>query len=53
MSCGVDSMIGAELRNWISKELAVETALNKLFSPSITVSKFSELVCGAQGIVVE
>nr|D2E9X0.1 RecName: Full=Reducing polyketide synthase DEP5; AltName: Full=Depudecin biosynthesis cluster protein 1 [Alternaria brassicicola]ACZ57548.1 polyketide synthase [Alternaria brassicicola] len=52
-SYGVDSMIGAELRNWIFKDLGLDIAFQQLLSPSLTISKFSELVCGAQGIVVE
>ena len=52
-SYGVDSMIGAELQNWIFKELALDIAFQQLLSPSLTISKFAELVCGAQGIVVE
>ncbi|KAF1841194.1 polyketide synthase [Cucurbitaria berberidis CBS 394.84] len=52
-SYGVDSMIGAELRNWIFKELAMDIAFQQLLSPSLTISKFAELVCGAQGIPVE
>jgi hypothetical protein len=52
-SYGVDSMIGAELRNWIFKELALDIAFQQLLSPSLTILKFAELVCGAQGILVE
>lgn len=52
-SYGIDSMIGAELRNWIFKELALDIAFQQLLSPSLTISKFAELVCVAQGILVE
>jgi len=52
-SYGVDSMIGAELRNWIFKELGLDIAFQQLLSPSLTILKFAELVCGAQGISIE
>ncbi|EAT86508.2 hypothetical protein HBI56_102290 [Parastagonospora nodorum] len=52
-SYGVDSMIGAELRNWIFKELALDIAFQQLLSPSLTITKFAELVCNAQGIIVQ
>ncbi|CCF33226.1 hypothetical protein CH063_00138 [Colletotrichum higginsianum] len=52
-SYGIDSMIGAELRNWIFKELALDIAFQQLLSPSLTISKFAELVCVTQGILVE
>ncbi|KAJ5029838.1 hypothetical protein PSV08DRAFT_244351 [Bipolaris maydis] len=44
VSYGIDSMIGAELRNWIFKELTLELAFHQLFSSSLTISRFSELV---------
>lgn len=43
-SYGVDKMIGAELRNCIFKELALDIAFQKLRSPTLTISKFAELV---------
>lgn len=52
-SYGVDSMIGAELRNWIFKELGLDIAFQQLLSPSLTILKFAELVCVNQGIAVE
>ncbi|KAF4990933.1 hypothetical protein FGRMN_8171 [Fusarium graminum] len=52
-SYGIDSMIGAELRNWIFKELGLDIAFQQLLSPSLTISKFSELICATQGITVE
>ncbi|KAJ0295368.1 hypothetical protein COL516b_012632 [Colletotrichum fioriniae] len=52
-SYGIDSMIGAELRNWIFKELSLDIAFQQLLSPSLTISKFAELVCVTQGILVE
>lgn len=52
-SFGVDSMTGAELRNWIFKELSLDIAFQQLLSPSLTIPKFSELVCKTQHIAVE
>jgi hypothetical protein len=52
-SYGIDSMIGAELRNWIFRELALEITFQQLLSPSLTITKFAELVCNAQGIIAE
>ncbi|KAF5651820.1 polyketide synthase [Fusarium sp. NRRL 25303] len=49
-SYGIDSMIGAELRNWIFKELGLDIAFQQLLSPSLTIPKFAELVCVSQGI---
>ncbi|KAL7757381.1 hypothetical protein ACKLNR_011908 [Fusarium oxysporum f. sp. zingiberi] len=45
-SYGIDSMIGAELRNWIFKELGLDVAFQQLLSPSLTIPKFAELICG-------
>ncbi|KAI0403612.1 polyketide synthase [Xylaria palmicola] len=50
-SYGIDSMIGSELRNWIFKELGLQIAFQQLLGPSLTIQKFSELVCENQGIV--
>ncbi|RKK69506.1 Lovastatin diketide synthase mokB [Fusarium oxysporum] len=52
-SYGIDSMIGAELRNWIFKELGLDIAFQQLLSPSLTIPKFAELICGSQGIFVD
>ncbi|KAI1026382.1 hypothetical protein LB503_012850 [Fusarium chuoi] len=49
-SYGIDSMIGAELRNWIFKELGLDIAFQQLLSPSLTIPKFAELICVSQGI---
>lgn len=51
-SYGIDSMIGAELRNWIFKELGLDIAFQQLLGPSLTITKFSEQVCANQGIDV-
>nr|ART35027.1 polyketide synthase [Fusarium verticillioides] len=52
-SYGIDSMIGAELRNWIFKELGLDIAFQQLLSPSLTIPKFAELICVSQGIVID
>ena len=49
-SYGIDSMIGAELRTWIFKELAIDIPFQQLLGPSLTVTKFAEQVCANQGI---
>ena len=46
-------MIGAELRNWIFKELGLDIAFQQLLGPSLTIRKFSELVVANQGIQIE
>ena len=50
---GLDSMIGAELRNWIFKEFALDIPFQQLLSPSLTLTKFSGQVCANQSIAVE
>lgn len=52
-SFGIDSMIGAELRNWIFKELGLDIAFQQLLGPALTIRKFSELVVANQGIQIE
>jgi hypothetical protein len=49
---GLDSMIGAELRNWIFKEFALDIPFQQLLGASLTVTKFAVQVCENQGIVV-
>ncbi|CAI7658413.1 unnamed protein product [Penicillium glandicola] len=51
-SYGVDSMIGAELRNWIFKELGLDISFQQLLGPSLTITKFAEHVCEKQGITM-
>lgn len=43
-SYGIDSMIGAELRNWIFKEYRVDIPFQQLLSPTLTVDKFARQV---------
>ncbi|KAF4336886.1 polyketide synthase [Fusarium beomiforme] len=52
-SYGIDSMIGAELRNWIFEEFGLDIAFQQLLSPSLTISKFAELACMFQGILID
>lgn len=47
---GLDSMIGAELRNWIFKEYAFDIPFQQLNGPGLTIVKFAGLVCAAQGL---
>lgn len=50
-SYGVDSMIGAELRNWIFKELRIDMPFQQLLEETLTITKFAGQVCASQGIV--
>lgn len=50
-SYGIDSMIGAELRNWIFKDYRLDIPFQRLLAPTLTISKFAGLVCEAAGIV--
>jgi len=52
-SYGIDSMIGAELRNWIFKEFAIDIPFNQLLGPSLTTTRFAEQVCANHGIKME
>ncbi|KAK0616599.1 KR domain-containing protein [Immersiella caudata] len=48
---GVDSMTGAELRNWIFKEYRIDIPFQQLLAPSLTIGKFARQVCVAAGVV--
>ncbi|KUL88399.1 hypothetical protein ZTR_04915 [Talaromyces verruculosus] len=50
---GLDSMIGAELRNWIFKELGLDISFQRLLGPELTIWKFAIEVCANQGQVLE
>lgn len=50
-SYGIDSMIGAELRNWIFKEYRFDIPFQQLLAPSLTINKFSMRVCETLGQV--
>lgn len=47
---GLDSMIGAELRNWIFKELGLDIPFQQLLAPTLTITKFAKQVCANQGV---
>ncbi|KAI4268067.1 MAG: hypothetical protein LQ337_008059 [Flavoplaca oasis] len=50
---GLDSMIGAELRNWIFKEFGLDIPFQQLLGPALTITKFAIQVCANQGQVLE
>ena len=52
-SSGLGSMIGAELRNWIFEEYALDIPFQQLLGPTLTLGKFATQVCANQGVVVE
>jgi hypothetical protein len=49
-SYGIDSMVGAEIRNWIFTELGMDIPFQQLLGPALTIARFAELVCVNQGI---
>jgi hypothetical protein len=49
-SYGIDSMIGAELRNWIFKEYRLDVPFQQLLGETLTITKFAIQVCASQGI---
>lgn len=49
-SYGIDSMIGAELRNWIFKEYKLDVPFQQLLGESLTITKFAVQVCAAHGL---
>ncbi|KAI1734298.1 KR domain-containing protein [Xylaria scruposa] len=49
-SYGIDSMIGAELRNWIFKEFKLDIPFQQLLGPSLTIAKFAAQVCMHHGV---
>ncbi|KAK6217897.1 hypothetical protein LQW54_003185 [Pestalotiopsis sp. IQ-011] len=49
-SYGIDSMIGAELRNWIYKEYKMDVPFQQLLGPTLTITKFATQVCASQGV---
>lgn len=53
VSYGLDSMIGAEFRNWVSKEFEVDIPFQQLLARNLTVSKFAADLCIRLRNVVE
>ncbi|KAK2024712.1 fatty acid synthase [Colletotrichum zoysiae] len=51
-SYGIDSMIGAELRNWLFKEFGLDVPFQQLLGPSLTPTKLGEQICASHGIAV-
>jgi hypothetical protein len=49
-SYGIDSMIGAELRNWIFKEYRIDIPFQQLLGPTLTITKFATQICASQGL---
>lgn len=49
-SYGIDSMIGAELRTWIFKELDLDVPFQQLLGASLTINKFADIVCSKHGV---
>ncbi|EOA86100.1 uncharacterized protein SETTUDRAFT_161582 [Exserohilum turcica Et28A] len=52
-SYGIDSMIGAELRNWIFKEFAMDIPFQQLLGPTLTTVELGKKVCIKHGILKE
>lgn len=44
-SHGLDSMIGAEFRNWIFREFKVDVPFQQLLAGSLTISELARLLC--------
>ncbi|KAK1964696.1 hypothetical protein LY78DRAFT_659113 [Colletotrichum sublineola] len=51
-SYGIDSMIGAELRNWFFKDFGLDIPFQQLLGPSLTPTKLAEQICASHGIAV-
>lgn len=45
-------MIGAELGNWIFKELGLDIPFQQLLGPALPITKFAIQVCANQGRVL-
>ncbi|RDW80312.1 lovastatin diketide synthase LovF [Coleophoma cylindrospora] len=48
---GLDSMIGAELRNWIFKEYGLDIPFQQLLGPTMTIVRFAAVVCAFHKLV--
>ena len=53
VSYGLDSMIGAEFRNWVFKEFKVDVPFQQLLAGNLTVAKFATNLCIKLGKIVE
>lgn len=47
---GLDSMIGADLRNWVFKEFAMDVPFQQLLAPTLTIARLSAQICESLGI---
>lgn len=41
---GLDSMIGAEFRNWVFRELGLDLPFNRLLDPELSIGRFARMV---------
>ena len=48
---GLDSMIGAELRNWIFKEFGLDIGFQTLLAPTLTFKALSVMVGETLGVL--
>lgn len=49
-SYGIDSMIGAELRNWLFKQFNLDIPFQQLLGPSLTPTRLAEQICAHHGV---
>lgn len=52
-SYGIDSMIGAELRNWLFNEFTLDIPFQQLLAPTLTPRKLASHTCAKHDIIVE
>ena len=50
-SYGLDSMIGAELRNWLFKEFGLDIGFQQLLAPSLTLRLLATTVATTRGLL--
>ncbi|TAQ86980.1 hypothetical protein B7494_g4683 [Chlorociboria aeruginascens] len=50
---GLDSMIGAELRNWLFKEFAMDMGFQQLLAPKMTIKALSIAIAEDLGLMAE
>ncbi|TVY18290.1 Reducing polyketide synthase DEP5 [Lachnellula arida] len=48
---GLDSMIGAELRNWLFKEFELDISFQHLLAPTVTFKKLAHIVAAKIGVL--
>ena len=48
---GLDSMIGAELRNWLFKEFGLDMSFQLLLAPTLTIKELSAKVAESLGVL--